>query len=148
MPILTVSFQIIESEILEVLMVFSKDTDPEMSMARECAERALQAAVEMSLIKRNDEQNWVDTRETLYHHVLTSSLKQEGPSAFQIPLVKFPGGGGGAPSRDPTPYPFIYHFSRKRHPFRIPSTDKWCPFHIPCLKLCIRFNALNALSFK
>lgn len=57
MPILTVSFQIIESEILEVLMVFSKDTDPEMSMARECAERALQAAVEMSLIKRNDEQN-------------------------------------------------------------------------------------------
>ena len=74
MPILTVSFQIIESEILEVLMVFSKDTDPEMSMARECAERALQAAVEMNLIKRNDEQNWVDTRETLYHHVLTSSL--------------------------------------------------------------------------
>lgn len=57
MPILTVSFQIIESEILEVLMVFSKGTDPEMSMARECAERALQAAVEMNLIKRNDEQN-------------------------------------------------------------------------------------------
>ena len=29
----------------------------EMSKARECAERALQAAVEMNLIKRNDEQN-------------------------------------------------------------------------------------------
>ena len=104
MPILTVSFQIIESEILEVLMVFSKDTDPEMSMARECAERALQAAVEMSLIKRSDEQNWVDTRETLYHHVLTSSLKQEGPSAFEIPFVKFPGGGGeggSAPRSNP-----------------------------------------------
>lgn len=52
-----IATKIIESEILEVLMVFSKDTDPEMSMARECAERALQAAVEMNLIKRNDEQN-------------------------------------------------------------------------------------------
>ena len=34
--------------------------------------------------------------------------------------------------RGPAPYPFIYHdFSRKRYPFRIPSTDKWYPFHIP-----------------
>ena len=39
---------------------------------------------------------------------------------------------------NPTPYPFIYHFSRKRYPFRIPSiSDKWCHFHIPCLELCI-----------
>ena len=47
---------------------------------------------------------------------------------------------GEAPPRDPTPYPFIYHFSRKRYLFRIPSIDKWYPFHIPCLKLCIPFN--------
>ena len=37
-----------------------------------------------------------------------------------------------APPRGPTPYPFtcIYHFSRKRYPFRTPSIDKWYPFHI------------------
>ena len=29
---------------------------------------------------------------------------------------------GEAPPRGPT---FIYHFSRERHPFRIPSIDKW-----------------------
>ena len=39
---------------------------------------------------------------------------------------------------NPTLYRFIYHFSRKRYPFRIPSiSDKWCHFHIPCLELCI-----------
>jgi len=41
-----------------------------------------------------------------------------------------PGEGGGvlkkvlygeAPPRGPTPYPFIYHFFQKRHPFHIPS---------------------------
>ena len=26
----------------------------------------------------------------------------------------------GGPPRGPTPYPFIYHFFKKRHPFRIP----------------------------
>ena len=129
MSILTVSFQIIESEILEVLMVFSKDTDPEMSMARECAERALQAAVEMNLIKRNDEQNWVDTRETLYHHVLTSSLKQEGPSAFQIPFVKFPGVGEGGlrPEIQPlTPLYTIFH--EKGTPFVYLLLTNGAPF--------------------
>ena len=29
---------------------------------------------------------------------------------------------GVAPSQSPTPFPFIYHFSRKRYPFRIPSS--------------------------
>ena len=58
---------------------------------------------------------------------------------------------GEAPPRGPIPYYFIYHFSRKRSPFRIPSIDKrspfripsidkWYPFHIPCLALCIPFN--------
>ena len=57
-------------------------------------------------------------------------------------------GGGGvlkkflyreAPPRGPTPYPFVYHFSRKRYAFHIPSVGKWYPFHIPCLELCISF---------
>jgi len=48
--------QVIESEVLEVLMVFSKDTDPEMSMVRACAERALETAVELNLIKPLNEQ--------------------------------------------------------------------------------------------
>lgn len=36
-------------------MVFSKDTDPEMSMVRACAERALAIAVELNLIKPSEE---------------------------------------------------------------------------------------------
>ena len=53
-----------------------------------------------------------------------------------------------ASPRGPTPYPFIYHFSRKRYPFRIPSINKWYPFHIPCLELCIPLHRslLNARS--
>ena len=47
-----------------------------------------------------------------------------------------------SPSRGPTPYPFIYHFSRKRYSFRISSFDKWYPFHIPCLELCIPLSLL------
>ena len=52
------------------------------------------------------------------------------------------GGGGGqlldkvlygeAPPRDPTPYPFIYHFRQKRYPFHLYLllTDG-APFTIP-----------------
>ena len=47
--------------------------------------------------------------------------------------------GGSAPRSNPLP-PFIYHFSRKRYPFRIPSIDKWYPCHTPCLELCIPFK--------
>ena len=28
-------------------------------------------------------------------------------------------------------------FGQKRYPFRISSTDKWAPFHIPSLELCV-----------
>ena len=42
-----------------------------------------------------------------------------------------------AQPRDPTPYPFIYQFWPKRCLFRIPSIDKWYPFHIPGFELCI-----------
>ena len=48
--------------------------------------------------------------------------------------IQTPGGGGA------TPYPFIYHLSRKRSPFRLPFIDKWYSFHIPCLELCVPFN--------
>ena len=48
---------------------------------------------------------------------------------------------GETPPRGPTTYHFLYHFfSRKRYPFRIPSIEKWCPFHKPCLEVCIPFN--------
>ena len=51
-------WQIIESEVLEILMVFSKDEDPEMSMIRACAERALETAEGLNLIKQNKESSW------------------------------------------------------------------------------------------
>ena len=39
---------------------------------------------------------------------------------------------GETPPLGPTPYPFTYHFSRKKYPLRIPSIEKCYPFHIPC----------------
>ena len=66
------------------------------------------------------------------------------------------GGGGGvhnkclygeARPRSPTPYPFIHHFSRKRYHFRIPSIDKWCPFHIPCLEIWTPLNYCKCTVF-
>ena len=50
--------------------------------------------------------------------------------------------------RSPTPHTFIYHFSRKRYPFRIPSIDKWSPFHIPCLELCTPLNCCKCTVFE
>ena len=50
-----------------------------------------------------------------------------------------PGGRGGEGGLRPDVQPltsFIYHFSRKRYPFRIRSVEKWHPFHIPCLVPC------------
>ncbi|RMX47151.1 hypothetical protein pdam_00016209 [Pocillopora damicornis] len=52
-----IATKLIESEILEILMVFSKDNDPDMSMVKACAERALETAVELNLIKENDDQD-------------------------------------------------------------------------------------------
>ena len=46
-----------------------------------------------------------------------------------------------------TPYPFIYHFSRKRYPFRIPSITECYPFHIPCLEFCTPFNCCKCTVF-
>ena len=33
-------------------------------------------------------------------------------------------------ARGLTPYPFMYHFWQKRHPFLIPSIDKWYPLRV------------------
>ena len=52
-----------------------------------------------------------------------------------------------APPRGPIPYPSIYNLSRKRYPFGIHSIDKWYPFHIPCLELCIPFNCCKRTVF-
>ena len=37
---------------------------------------------------------------------------------------------------------FVYYFSRKRSPFRVPSIDKYYSFHIPCLELLHPFLLL------
>ena len=42
---------------------------------------------------------------------------------------------GGTARRPSRPLLFICHFGRrKRHSFRVPSSDKWYPFHIPGLE--------------
>ena len=50
------SLQLVESEVLEILMVFSKEADLEKSSIKECAERALHKATELELIKPKAEQ--------------------------------------------------------------------------------------------
>ena len=60
----------------------------------------------------------------------------DSPALGRLSSLGRGGGGGGsvvlneclykgALSRVRTPYPFIYHFSRKKYSFRIPSIDKW-----------------------
>ena len=57
----------------------------------------------------------------------------------------YPGGGVYSTNFYTGRLPFIYHFSRKRYSFRIPSIDKWNPFHIPCLELCIPLHPFASL---
>ena len=47
------------------------------------------------------------------------------------------------------PLPFYIPFLiKKKYPFRsIPSMDKWYPFHISCLELCIPFNCCKCIFF-
>ena len=42
---------------------------------------------------------------------------------------------------------FLYHFWKKRYPFRIPFFDKWYPFHTPSSELCIPFKCRNFTVF-
>ena len=68
-----------------------------------------------------------------------------------------PGGGGGvlnkflhgeALPRGPTPYPFIYHFSRKGIPFVYLLLTNGTPFTYPVQNFASLSTAVNALSFK
>ena len=54
---------------------------------------------------------------------------------------------GEAPHRGPTPYPFIYRFSRKRYPFVYLLLTNGTPFTYPCLELCIPFNCCECTVF-
>ena len=56
---------------------------------------------------------------------------------------------GEAPPWGPTLYPFVYYFWQKKVPiiFRIPSIDKWCPFSVPSLELCIPFNCCKCMLY-
>ena len=66
---------------------------------------------------------------SLYQEPITLSQCYSSWQSFDSEVGGWGGGEGGlnkclygeAPSRGPTPYPFIYHFSGKRYPFRIPS---------------------------
>ena len=55
---------------------------------------------------------------------------------------------GSDPRSSPLSFCIPFLTEKGRYPFRIPSVDKWYPFYIPCLKLCIRLTAVNAVSFK
>ena len=73
---------------------------------------------------------------------------------FHIPCKLGEGGGGGRGTQQmfiqgdsaprSNPIPFYIPFFTKKVP-RIPSIDKWYPFHIPCLELCIPFINFWAL---
>ena len=47
------------------------------------------------------------------------------------------GGGGGAPHRCPIPFLLCIISGRKGTRFGTHAIDKWYPFHIPSLELCI-----------
>ena len=80
----------------------------------------------------NDGEGWEKEK----HFIQTKTLEK-----FMQTIIKIK-----KTPENPTPYPFIYHFSQKRYPFHIPSiSDKWCLFHIPCLELCILFDCCKSI---
>ena len=55
---------------------------------------------------------------------------------------------GRASSRPPAPYDFIYTIFDRKDALLYTISQKWYPFHIPSLELCIPLTAVNLLSFK
>ena len=56
--------------------------------------------------------------------------------------------GGSAPRSNPFNTLLYTIFHEKGTSFVIPSIDRWYPFHIPCLELCIPFNCCKCIVFK
>ena len=54
---------------------------------------------------------------------------------------------GEAPPRGPNPYPFIYHFYKKRYPFRIPFVENGTPFIYLGSDFCSTFHFRNPLKY-
>ena len=69
--------------------------------------------------------------ENLYmpHRVLNKVLYREGPPRVQ-------------------PFTLYITFLTEKVPFGIPSIDKWYPFLMPSLELCIRFNCYECTAIK
>ena len=59
----------------------------------------------------------------------SGSIRHQWPRGREL-STKFNTGRKSLP-QGPTPYPFIYHFLRKRYPFHILSVYKSYSFHIP-----------------
>ena len=94
----------------------------------------------VSWLKKGIEMNNVS------YYPYSLSVQSQGGDLAEISHFH-PGEGGGAVNKftgrlrsevQPVTL-FVYHFSRKRSPFRVPSIDKYYSFHIPCLELFIPF---------
>ena len=66
-----------------------------------------------------------DNQELLWRWVWLFTTRSQLPSGVVNNVVY-----GGASPWGLTPYPFIYHFWQERHPFLIPSIDKWYPLRV------------------
>ena len=78
---------------------------------------------------------------TQLFQTLTLTLRSDIPGVLNKFLYR------EAPHRGPTPYPFIYHFSRKRYPFVYLLLTNGTPFTYHCLELCIPFNCCKCTVF-
>ena len=84
----------------------------------------------------------------------SSILSQTEESTTKRITLCAPGGGGDLnkflyredPARGPTLKPFYIPFFTKKVSLSFTwSIEKWYPFHIPCLELCIPFNCCKCI---
>ena len=91
-------------------------------------------------------------------YTITSLIvKRSPPQSPADPIARDWRGGGGGGTKQmfiregsaprSNPLPFYIQFFTKRYSFRIASIEKWYPFHIPCLELCIPFNCCKCTVF-